>query len=116
MIRAELQLGYTENLGRLLSRLLQMRRPDPELLVEAYRKLGSDRFIFTPDRENLLLQLSAILREDTQTRDRFYRQGRIADCGILRPQAPSSVGETFTFTAIIRRSSTSVTLIVISSI
>ncbi len=68
LIRAELQLGYTENLNRLLSRLLQMRRPEPELLVEAYRKLGSDRFIFTPDRENLLLQLSAILREDAQTR------------------------------------------------
>ncbi len=66
LIRAELRLGYTENLNRLLGRLLQMRRPQPELLLEAYRKLGSDRFIFTPDRESLLLQLSAILRENTQ--------------------------------------------------
>ena len=69
LIRAELRLGYTENLSRLISRLLQMRRPDSELLLEAYRKLGSDRFIFTPDRENLLLELSAILRENTQTRE-----------------------------------------------
>jgi len=38
-----------------------------ELLVEAYQKLGSDRFIFTPDRQSLLLQLSAILRENSQT-------------------------------------------------
>lgn len=62
LIRTELQLGYTENLNRLLPRLLQMRRPQEELLVEAYRKLGSDHFIFTPNRESLLLELNAILR------------------------------------------------------
>ena len=63
LIRSELSLGNTENLSRLLSRYLQMRRPQIELLTEAYNKLGSDRFIFTPDRQSLLLQLSAILRE-----------------------------------------------------
>lgn len=67
LIRTELILGNTENLNRLLSRLLEMRRPQMELLVEAYQKLGSDRFIFTPDRESLLLQLSAILRENSQS-------------------------------------------------
>ncbi|MFU8847392.1 MAG: tetratricopeptide repeat protein [Opitutales bacterium] len=66
LIRTELRLGYTENLNRLLPRLLQMRRPQEELLVEAYRKLGSDRFIFTPNREGLLLELSAMLRRNTQ--------------------------------------------------
>ena len=63
LIRSELALGNTENLSRLLSRYLQMRRPQIELLTEAYNKLGSDRFIFTPDRQSLLLQLNAILRE-----------------------------------------------------
>ena len=63
LIRVELYLGNTENLNRLLSRLLQMRRPEMDLLTDAYTKLGSDRFIFTPDRQILLLQLSAILRE-----------------------------------------------------
>jgi tetratricopeptide (TPR) repeat protein len=63
LIRLELYLGNTENLNRLLSRLLQMRRPEMGLLTDAYTKLGSDRFIFTPDRQSLLLQLSAILRE-----------------------------------------------------
>jgi len=67
LIRTELALGNTDNLNRLLSRLLEMRRPKMELLVDAYRKLGSDRFIFTPDRQDLLLQLSAILRENSQT-------------------------------------------------
>jgi Tfp pilus assembly protein PilF len=63
LIRVELTLGHTENLNRLLSRLLQMRRPQMDLLADAYTKLGSDRFIFTPDRQSLLIQLSAILRE-----------------------------------------------------
>jgi Tfp pilus assembly protein PilF len=63
LIRVELYLGNTENLNRLLSRLLQMRRPEIGLLTDAYTKLGSDRFIFTPDRQSLLIQLSAILRE-----------------------------------------------------
>ena len=66
LIRMELQLGYTENLNRLLPKLLQMRRPQKELLVEAYEKLGSDRFIFTPNREGLLLELSALLRKKDQ--------------------------------------------------
>ena len=65
LIRSELSLGNTENLSRLLSRYLQMRRPQIELLTEAYNKLGSDRFIFTPDRQSLLLQLRAILRESS---------------------------------------------------
>ena len=64
LIRTELTVGNTENLNRLLSRLLQMRRPEMDLLSEAYTKLGSDRFIFTPNRQNLLLQLSALLREN----------------------------------------------------
>lgn len=67
LIRTDLKLGNTKNLNRLLSRLLLMRRPEMELLAEAYTKLGSDRFIFTPDRESLLLELSAILRENSQT-------------------------------------------------
>lgn len=66
LIRVELSLGNTENLSNLLTRFLQMRRPRMDILQDAYDKLGSDRFIFTPDRENLLLQLSAILREKEQ--------------------------------------------------
>jgi hypothetical protein len=42
-----------------------MRRPQEDLLFEAYKKLGSDRFIFTPNREALLLELSALLRKST---------------------------------------------------
>ena len=66
LIRVELKLGNTENLNNYLGRLLQMRRPKSDLLLDAYHKLGSDRFIFTPNRESLLLQLSSILRESTK--------------------------------------------------
>lgn len=66
LIRLELELGYTENLNRLLPRLLQMRRPDENLILQAYEKLGSDRFIYTPNREGLLLELSALLRQKSQ--------------------------------------------------
>ena len=62
LIRSELKLGNTENLNQLLSRLLQMGRPDIDLLFEAYQKLGSDRFIFVPARESLLSELSVMLR------------------------------------------------------
>ncbi|MGC6424574.1 MAG: tetratricopeptide repeat protein [Lentimonas sp.] len=67
LIRVELELGNTENLNTLLTRLLQMRRPQVDLLLEAYQKLGSDRFIFTPNRKSLLIELSSILRANSET-------------------------------------------------
>ena len=43
-----------------------MRRPQKDLLVDAYHKLGSDRFIFAQNREALLLQIGAFLNENEQ--------------------------------------------------
>lgn len=74
LIDLELKLGYTENLNELLKRFLQMRRPQPEIIFQAYRKLGSDRFIFTPNRESLLIELSALLRENAETIARFQAE------------------------------------------
>jgi hypothetical protein len=51
-----------------------MRRPQPEIILQAYRKLGSDRFIFTPNRESLLIDLSALLRENAETLARFQTE------------------------------------------
>lgn len=61
-IRIELELGNTENINDLLVQLLKMRRPQPELLSKAYRELSSDRFIFTKNRDILLMKLSTILK------------------------------------------------------
>ncbi|MEC8333514.1 MAG: hypothetical protein VXZ83_05245 [Verrucomicrobiota bacterium] len=66
LIRAKLTIGHTDKLYDLISRYLLMRRPDTDLLSEAYRKLGSDRFIFAQNRDSLLLQLGALLRERSQ--------------------------------------------------
>ena len=66
LIKLELELGNTEKIHELLTKLLKMRRPQIELIAKAYRNLGSDRFIFTPNRDILLLQLGAILRENDQ--------------------------------------------------
>lgn len=66
LIELEIELGNTEKLNELLTRLLKMRRPQIELLAKAYNNLSSDRFIFTKNRDILLLQLGAILRENNQ--------------------------------------------------
>lgn len=71
LIKVELDLGYTEDLNDLLSSLLQMRRPQLSILTEAYKKLGSDRFIFTSGRENLLLELSAVLQQNEYNLEKF---------------------------------------------
>jgi hypothetical protein len=66
LIRSNLASGNTEDLYDLLTRYLLMRRPDTILLSEAYKKLGSDRYIFAENRESLLFQLGSILRERSQ--------------------------------------------------
>lgn len=66
LIELEIDLGNSAQLGDYLKTLLEMRRPSPELLQKAYRSLGSDRFIFTQDRERLLIELDTILNPDKQ--------------------------------------------------
>ncbi|MFT4901330.1 MAG: hypothetical protein ACI81V_000600 [Lentimonas sp.] len=64
LLKTELALGNTKNLNKLLSDFLQTRRPQINLISAAYKSLSSDRFMFTEGRDGLLLQLSAILREN----------------------------------------------------
>jgi Tfp pilus assembly protein PilF len=61
LIALELELGNSSEVGPYLKRLLQMRRPSHQVLLDAYQRLGSDRFIFTPDRNNILSELRALL-------------------------------------------------------
>lgn len=63
LIRVNLELGMTQNLGDQIKKLLQTRRPDKELLKDAYNRLGSDLFIFTNNRTSILMELGAMLRE-----------------------------------------------------
>lgn len=63
LIKVNLELGMTQDLGDQIKKLLQTRRPDKELLKKAYNRLGSDLFIFTKNRNAILMELGAILRE-----------------------------------------------------
>ena len=66
LIKTELTLGYTEELNNLLKRFLAMRRPQIEIIETAYKNLGSDRFIFTANREDLLIDLQTHIRDTEQ--------------------------------------------------
>lgn len=63
LIRLEIALGNSNEVPHLLRRLLAMRRPSTTVIAQAYRELGSDRFIFATDRQALLLELSNALRD-----------------------------------------------------
>ena len=63
LIKVNLELGMTQDLGDQIKKLLQTRRPDKELLRDAYNRLGSDLFIFTKNRNAILMELGAILRD-----------------------------------------------------
>ena len=43
-----------------------MRRPQIEIIETAYKNLGSDRFIFTANREDLLIDLQTHIRDTEQ--------------------------------------------------
>lgn len=64
LIALELELGNSSEVGPYLKKLLKMRRPSRDVLREAYRRLGSDRFIFTPDRDSILIELRSMLNEE----------------------------------------------------
>ena len=50
------------DLETYLRRLMQNRRPPKEVLTAALRRLGSDAYLFSPEREGLLGELAAKLR------------------------------------------------------
>ncbi len=57
LIRIDLDAGHADTVAVHLRTLMGMRKPPLDLLQTAYQKLGSDRFIFVPDRTELLNEL-----------------------------------------------------------
>ncbi|HTJ78288.1 MAG TPA: hypothetical protein VL357_04775 [Rariglobus sp.] len=57
LIKIDLELNNTDNLADNVRKLLDMRKPPRDLLISAYRKLGSDLFLFAPGRITLLEEL-----------------------------------------------------------
>ena len=54
LIKLDLALKNTDTLAANARKLLDMRKPPKDVLGSAYRKLGSDLFLFAPDRLTLL--------------------------------------------------------------
>ncbi len=61
LIQLDLDLNNTAPLAGNVRKLLTMRRPSQDVLKSAYRKLGSDLFLFAPDRTALLSDLRAAI-------------------------------------------------------
>lgn len=63
IVDIDLDQGYSRDLAVNLRNLLLLRRPSYELLRRAYRELNSDRFIYTTNRSELLVDLSTVISE-----------------------------------------------------
>ena len=61
LVQLDLDLNNTTPLAANVRKLLSMRKPSQAVLTAAYRKLGSDLFLFAPERTALLQDLRAIL-------------------------------------------------------
>lgn len=57
LVQLDLDLNNTTALAGNVRKLLAMRKPSQEVLRKAYRKLGSDMFLFAPERTALLQDL-----------------------------------------------------------
>jgi predicted Zn-dependent protease len=69
LISVNLQLGNSAEMDQNLKDLLNTRRPPLELLYDAYRQLGTDRFTFVPDRESLLNLIDQHIRDAIKIRN-----------------------------------------------
>ncbi len=63
LVELELDLGESIAITEHVSQLLEMRRPRYSLLERLHDELGSDRFLFTPGRRDLVGRLADVLRE-----------------------------------------------------
>lgn len=61
LVELDLQAGRTDQLAPNLQRLLTMRKPSNELLRRAHDELGSDRYLFATNREELVEALRRAL-------------------------------------------------------
>jgi thioredoxin-like negative regulator of GroEL len=61
LIKLDLELGNIPALAGNLRTLLTMRRPSVDILREAQKKLGSDLFLFAPNRTALLKDLRSAI-------------------------------------------------------
>ncbi len=62
LVKISLKSEDANALGQYLGNLLEARRPPRYILQSAYERISSDRFLFTPNREKLIEEVSEMLR------------------------------------------------------
>lgn len=67
LIRLDLDINHSAQLATNVRKLLGMRRPSTDLLRDAYRRLGSDAFLFAPERTALLQDIKDQLNKQALT-------------------------------------------------
>ena len=61
LVQLDIRQGNSTNLDKHIVRLLGMRRPPRELVMDARKSLGSDRFIFTNNREKIMKEIDTLI-------------------------------------------------------
>ena len=61
LIQLDVELNNTAPLASNVRKLLSLRKPSQTVLRTAYNKLGSDLFLFTPERTTILSDVRAVL-------------------------------------------------------
>jgi len=63
LVQLDLELNNTAPLATNIRKLLSMRKPSQSVLRDAFAELGSDLFLFSPERTSLLQDLRAALTD-----------------------------------------------------
>ncbi len=61
LVQLDIRQGNSTNLDKHIVRLLGMRRPPRELVMDARKSLASDRFIFTNNREKVMKEIDTLI-------------------------------------------------------
>ena len=72
LIQFELDAGNSTNLNNYIFRLMNMRRPPRDMILNARKRLLSDRFIFTPERENVINAIDARFDMEKASGNRIF--------------------------------------------
>ncbi len=61
LVQLDIKQGNSTNLDKHIVKLLGMRRPPRELVLDARKSLASDRFIFTNNREKVMKEIDTLV-------------------------------------------------------
>lgn len=62
LIRLDLEAGRAEDLVTNIEKLITMRKPPRALLEDSVARLSSDKFLFLPNRDNLLQSIHTLIK------------------------------------------------------